>query len=151
MKVFYTLNINDITLKDYQGVESIELFHANHPNVHRTISNFNSLYNWDEMFTVDDVKTRLESGERLFLFYNLGKLVGHVWFSTKEHQKPSIYSYNIFIDKRLHNKESFDSTIYFSKCVEKLKKEGYEKIHVYVDEWNNASHQFCERMGFVKD
>lgn len=138
-----------------------EVFDANEPDVQKSIDNFNQLYKWDDMFTVDVVKNRLEEKQRLLLYYLNGLLIGHLWFSNKafsidnpeineiKFNFPEIYVYNLFVDKTKHQKTIFDSSQYPAYCFKKLIDEGYEKFHMYVDDWNVASLENSKKTGFV--
>ena len=138
-----------------------EVFNADDPDVEKSINNFNELYVWKDMFTVEIVKKRLEEKQRLFLFYLNGLLVGHSWFSDKafsvdypeineiKFNFPSLYIYNLFIDKRKHQKSIFNSSQYLAYCIKQLMDEGFEKFYLYVDDWNVASLTNTQKTGFI--
>lgn len=125
-----------------------EIFDSSDSDIETTIDNFNSLYQWDEMFDVDEVSKRLEKGHRFFIFYQEDLVVGHCWANPISMEDKNIYVYNIFIDKRYHDKNISDSIVYFSILADKLFSEGYLIIHADVDEWHKKSQSFCERLGF---
>lgn len=122
-----------------------EVSSANDPDIEISINRFNSLYSWNEMFDLNDVTHRIDKGHRIFLFYFKNNVVGHCWI---EHKPNYTYSYNIFIDKTVHDKSIVDSTVYFVMLSDKLFNEGVQSIQVDVDEWHKKSQDFCKRIGF---
>jgi hypothetical protein len=146
--VLYSLNIENDICEENGQVNVIEMTSTTHPDVKKTIDNFNSLYTWDMMFTIDETETRIRFGDRLFLFYLNGEVVGHTWVSKKHLPEPHIYIYNVFVDKTKHNKELCDSTTYVCMVMDMLSKEGYTDVHLYVDKWHKKAQTFFKRMGF---
>lgn len=122
-----------------------EVYSINHSDIKVTIDKFNSLYDWNGMFNMKEVDNRISKGHRFFIFYFKTKVVGHCWI---EHKPDYTYSYNIFIDKTVHDKSIVDSTVYFVMLSDKLFNEGVQSIHVDVDEWHKKSQDFCKRVGF---
>jgi hypothetical protein len=147
--VLYSLNIDVIICQKNTEVDVKEILEPNHPDIQKTIDNFNSLYTWDMMFTVGETELRMRfGGNRLFLFYLSGEVVGHTWVSTRHLPHPHIYIYNVFVDKTKHNKELCDSTSYVSVLMDMLSKEGCTNSHLYVDSWHEKAQTFFKRMGF---
>lgn len=147
--VLYSLNIENKFYNQNDEIVVKEITVPNHPDIQKTIDNFNSLYTWDMMFTIEETELRMRfGGNRLFLFYLGGEVIGHTWVSTRHLPNPHIYIYNVFVDKTKHNKELCDSTVYLCKLMEILNGEGYTNAHLYVDNWHKKAHTFFERMGF---
>lgn len=141
--VHYTLNEENLIRVENPYALIREIFDVTDCDIQTTIDNFNSLYQWDEMFDEDKVGERLENGHRFFIFYQEDLVVGHCWFDPN-----NIYVYNVFVDKRYHDKTISDSTVYLTIVADKIFSEGYEKIHVEVDDWHKKSQSFFERLGF---
>lgn len=146
--VHYTLNEENLIHVENPYALIKEIFDITDCDIQTTIDNFNSLYQWDEMFNEDKVGERLQSGHRFFIFYQEDLVVGHCWVDPKSMSDSNIYVYNIFIDKRYHDKSISDSTVYFSILADKLFSEGYKTIHADVDDWHKNSQSFCDRLGF---
>lgn len=125
-----------------------EIFDLTDCDIETTIDNFNSLYQWDGMFNQEDVTERLENGHRFFIFYQEDLVVGHCWVDPVSMSENNIYIYNIFVDKRYHDKSVSDSTVYLSILSSKLFSEGYDAIHSDIDDWHKKSQSFFERLGF---
>ncbi len=141
--VHYTLNEENLIHVENRYALIKEIFDVTDCDIQTTIDNFNSLYRWDEMFDEEEVGRRLENGHRFFIFYQEDLVVGHCWVNPT-----NIYVYNVFVDKRYHDKTISDSTVYISILSDKLFSEGYEKIHAEVDDWHKKSQSFFERLGF---
>jgi ribosomal protein S18 acetylase RimI-like enzyme len=125
-----------------------EIFDLSDCDIETTIDNFNSLYRWDGMFNQEDVVERLENGHRFFIFYQEDLVVGHCWVDPVSMSENNIYIYNIFVDKRYHDKSVSDSTVYLSILSSKLFSEGYVTIHSDIDDWHKKSQSFFEKLGF---
>ena len=138
-----------------------EMGNPDDKDISKTIENFNSLYNYDNMFDLSEVRRRLRKGDKFFIFYYDGDVCGHSWFSRhpekmgflSEKALPggSIYCYNVFVDKRIHNKLKVDSCEQLSSVCQYMFAEGYERIHLYTDDWNTNAMSFFERIGFEED
>lgn len=146
--VLYSLKIENSICEENGQINVKEITYPRHPDIKKTIDNFNSLYDWDEMFTIDETETRIRFGDRLFLFYLNDEVVGHTWSSKRHLPFPHIYIYNVFVDKTKHNKKLCDSTTYVCKLTNILSGEGYTDVHLYVDNWHKKAQTFFERMGF---
>ena len=66
--ILYSLNIENGICEENGQISVIEMTSTTHLDVKKTIDNFNSLYTWDMMFTIDETETRIRFGDRLFLF-----------------------------------------------------------------------------------
>ena len=146
--VLYSLNIQNRIYSENTQLVVKEIREPNHSDIQKTIDNFNALYTWDMMFTMKETELRMKYGDRLFLFYLNGEVVGHTWISKRHLPGPHIYVYNVFVDKTKHNKELFDSTTYVSVLFDMLSEEGYCDAHLYVDSWHKKAQTFFKRMGF---
>ena len=146
--VLYSLNIQNRIYSENTQLVVKEIREPNHSDIQKTIDNFNALYTWDMMFTMKETELRMKYGDRLFLFYLNGEVVGHTWISKRHLPEPHIYVYNVFVDKTKHNKELFDSTTYVSVLFDMLSEEGYCDAHLYVDSWHKKAQTFFKRMGF---
>lgn len=144
----YTLIEDDLIHQKNSRIFVKEIFEKTDSDIKLSIENFNSLYKWDEMFNLEESDNRLNIGHRIFLFYLDNLVVGHCWVNPLLLPKPNIYVYNVFVDKTKHSKDVCDSTLYLSNLSLILFSEGYESIHVDVENWHKKSQSFFNRMGF---
>ena len=156
----YTLHKDNLKISENLPINIVQIFDVNNPDIQKSIDNFNVLYKWDKMFTLEEVQRRLDNDCKFFLFYLNGLLVGHAWFSNKtvsydtdktekQFYFPEIFSFNIFVDKTKHQKTMFSSHNYYSYCVKKLIDDGYDVIHIEIDDWHEVSKKFFEKVGFI--
>lgn len=159
--VYYTLQPNEIIYHHDPKCSFREIVNPDEDDVTKTIDNFNKLYKWDGMFDLLEVRNRLRKNHRLFLFYFDNQVCGHVWFSKQPDKmgflsemvlpSQSIYCYNVFVDKTIHDKSWCDSSIHISSICKFIFADGYKKIHLYTDDWNTSAMSFFERAGFLED
>lgn len=160
--VYYTLHKEDI-IYDEPCPKSrfIEVLDFDNEDIQKSIDNFNSLYSWAEMFDIEEVKRRLKRGDKFFLFYFNDKVSGHCWLSKNVERmgflsekvlpSQSLYCYNVFVDKTIHDKDECSSTVYLSEIFKILFFDGYKKIHLYTDDWNKSAQVHFEKIGFIED
>lgn len=159
--VYYTLHQEKIIYHHDPKCGFREIDNPDDEDIITTINNFNELYKWDGMFDLLEVRRRFRKKHRLFLFYFENRVCGHVWFSKQPEKmgflservlpSPNIYCYNVFVDKRIHDKSWCDSSEHMGSICKFIFSEGYKKIHLYTDDWNTGAMSFFERCGFEED
>jgi len=145
--VHYTLNQKKLVHIENPNSRIREIFDATDCDVKTSIDNFNSVYDWDKMFDLKKVSRRLGYGHRLFIFYHKDLVVGHCWVNPKYGEQNDIYVYNIFVDKRIHDRTISDSTVYLNIMADKLFSEGFKTLHLDVEDWHKNSQSYCGRAG----
>lgn len=147
--VHYTLKEENLVCIENPYAAIKEIFDITDCDIQTTIDNFNSLYEWSEMFDEEEVDKRLKKGHRFFIYYQEDLVVGHCWVDPNYMGEFDIYVYNIYVDKRYHDKSISDSIVYFTIMADKLFSEGYKILHGDVDDWHKNSQSFCVRAGCI--
>ena len=91
-KIFqkYEIEVDGLSYSIIDKTNAIEEYHQIMKNL---IQLFNSEYNWEGMFTIEDVLNRINDGQKLYiLFLNL-KEIGYIWI--KEIDSETCFSYNL--------------------------------------------------------
>jgi hypothetical protein len=109
------------------------------------IDSFNSEYNWDGMFNIDDCKKRLESGHYLFLLKLNDISIGYVWF--KELTSDTCFGYNLYVTKQIPRPKY--APTWFYRKVSGIMLEKYNSIHVEIEDWNSVVFELVEDIGYT--
>ena len=159
--VYYTLHQDKIIYHHDDKCSFREMDNPDDDDIEKTISNFKELYKWDGMFDLLEVRRRMRKRDRLFILYFDGQVCGHMWFSKHPEKmglisemvlpSQSMYCYNVFVDKRIHDKSWCDSSYQVGSVCKFIFSEGYHQIHLYTDDWNESAMSFFKRIGFEED
>lgn len=107
------------------------------------INLFNSEYVWDSMFTVEDVKYRLNIGHILFILYYKSTPIGYFWF--REVDKTTCFSYNLYVTKKIQRPKI--AAYFFVRNTWDTMLKNYEKIECECDDWNWAILDIIKKIG----
>ena len=105
--------------------------------IHLSIDSFNSEHDWNGMWTLDDVTSRLNLNHKLFLGIDDNGPLSHMW-SDKG------YLYNVYVSKR---RSKGYGVRFVHNCLNHITE---TNITVYCDEWNTRAQKFTEDLGFTK-
>ena len=107
--------------------------------IQSSIDKFNSEIDWDDMWTLDDAKQRLVNNQILYILQKNNISIGHVWYLNN-------YLYNAYVSKERPN----DSSHWFiCETIIDVLNNGYDKIELYTDYWNQRAINFWKKLGFV--
>ena len=115
-------------------------------DIKKLIYFFNEEYSWDDMFTFDDVQTRISKGHHLFILYYGHKAIGYVFYEPKENDE--FYLYNLYVTN-CYERPSFSPQWFINKSINLLPK-GFLKITCVCEDWHTAAHNVFTQNGFTK-
>lgn len=128
----YEIEVDGLSYSIIDKTNAIEEYHQIMKNL---IQLFNSEYNWEGMFTIEDVLNRINDGQKLYiLFLNL-KEIGYIWI--KEIDSETCFSYNLYVTKKIERPKN--SAVWFISKVYEWNLLKYKKIKLQVDSWNHAA------------
>lgn len=110
------------------------------------INYFNEEYKWNELFTINDVVNRIETGDNLFLLYNKNRVIGYVWF--RELDKNTCFGYNLYVTKKIERPKHAPK--WFYSKVSGIMLERYNTIKVEIEDWNKVVFDLVEGIGYKK-
>jgi len=96
---------------------------------------FNAEYNWDEMFTIEDVLNRINGNHKLYILFFNSKEIGYYWI--KEIDDETCFSYNLYVTKKI--KRPKNSAVWFISKVFESNLQKYKKIKLQIESWNHAA------------
>jgi RimJ/RimL family protein N-acetyltransferase len=120
-------------------------FESNRPYVLDSINNFNLEIEWDEMFTLEEARSRVFNNMRMYIGIINSKVFGHVWFKN---YKNGSYLFNLFVKNKAKT-ENYTGTKFISDVINRFENE--YPIYADVDEWNEKSIKLFNRLGFKKN
>jgi len=144
----FNLSKNDFTpLGMEYTIVKIDLsnFESNKQYVTDSINNFNSEIEWNEMFTLEEVSSRVSNNMRMYIGLIDSKTFGHVWFKD---YKDGSYLFNLFVKNKAKT-ENYTGTKFTSDIINRFENE--YPIYADVDEWNEKSIKLFSRLGFKKN
>ena len=103
--------------------------------IQTSIDSFNNNVKWDDMWTIDIAKERLNDGQDLFIGLDNEGPLAHVWFNKD-------YLYNAYVDPRRPNNYGVS---FIQACLNFIE---YDKVYLYCDVWNKKAQKFFEKVGF---
>lgn len=115
-------------------------------DVDKLINQFNSEYEWDNMFTINDVVNRVLENEKLFILYYKKIAIGYVFFKKTFYD--SYFGYNLYVSKKI--KRPKYAAYWFYNNVTNIMLEYSNKIEVEVDEWNWVIIDIIKNIGYYK-
>jgi hypothetical protein len=110
------------------------------------IDSFNKEYQWNDMFNIDDVVYRINTGHILFVLYYDGNPIGYVWF--RELDKNNCFGYNLYVTKQIERPTSAPK--WFYNKVSGIMLETYNTINVEIEDWNKVVFDLVESIGYKK-
>ena len=147
----YQLIKSDYSIKEQLHIERLELdnilaLEYFTDSIQFLIDSFNKEYQWDDMFDIKEVKSRITNGHILFiLYYNL-KPIGYVWF--KELDENTCFGYNLYVTKKI--KRPKHAPKWFYNEVSGIMLQQYDTIKVEIEDWNKAVFDLVESIGYKK-
>lgn len=124
---------NDFLILELDDSNSFEHFE----DIKNTVETFNSLIDWEDMWSMEEASLRFKQGDKLYLLRDNKGALGHVWFAN-------FYLYNLFIHPR--RKQGL-SEKFIKYCISKIDE---PEIFCYCDSWNIRAQKFFEKVGFMK-
>jgi len=149
--VYYQLNREDyikekqlhIERLQFDNIITLDYFT---PNIQFLIDSFNKEYQWDDMFDIDKVKTRITNGHILFILYYDSHPIGYVWF--KELDDTTCFGYNLYVTKQIDRPTTAPK--WFYNKVSGIMLEKYDNIKVEIEDWNKTVFDLVESIGYKK-
>jgi len=135
--------------KDNFITEELSIHHvtdiSNHiSDMQIVINYFNSEYKWDGMFDIDDCKSRIDSGQYLFLLKLNDTPIGYVWF--KELSSDVCFGYNLYVTKQIP-RPKYAPTLFY-RYTSGLMLQKYNLIEVEIEDWNSVVFDLVENIGY---
>jgi len=96
---------------------------------------FNSEYNWEGMFTIEDVLNRIENNQKLYILFLNSKEIGYLWINELDSE--NCFCYNIYVTKKI--KRPKNSAVWFISKVYEWNLLKYKKIKLQIESWNHAA------------
>lgn len=121
-----------------------EILPQHKQSIELAIQYFNQQYNWDGMFTISDVETRLENKHKLFLLFYGEDIIGYIFY--KEIDDSSCLAYNLYVTKIVQRPDYAAEWFYNKTSGYMLKL--YNNIMCEAEEWNNRVHHIFFKSGF---
>lgn len=127
-KETFNKNYNLRTTRLYKEIWTDE--HAQIMNL--LIGQFHREYKWNDMFTLEDVITRINMGETLFILFVSDSPIGYIWF--KEVSDSVCSMYNLYISKII--KRPKFSSVWFVNTVCGEMIQYYDQIDTACEDWH---------------
>jgi hypothetical protein len=121
-----------------------EILQQHTQSIELAIQYFNQQYNWDGMFTISDVETRLENEHKLFLLFYGEDIIGYIFY--KEIDDSSCLAYNLYVTKIVQRPDYAAEWFYNKTSGYMLNL--YTNIMCEAEEWNNRVHHIFFKSGF---
>jgi hypothetical protein len=121
-----------------------EILQQHTQSIELAIQYFNQQYNWDGMFTISDVETRLENEHKLFLLFYGEDIIGYIFY--KEIDDSSCLAYNLYVTKIVQRPDYAAEWFYNKTSGYMLNL--YNNIMCEAEEWNNRVHHIFFKSGF---
>lgn len=142
ISTYKKVNVTDLTIKRISNFLTDNL-----TNEMETLINFfNQEYEWNNMFTIEDVKNRIKNKETLFILYYKKNAIGYVFFKIIDDD--TCFGYNLYITKKI--KKPKYSSYWFYNMVTNYMLCDYKKIKVEVDDWNWAIIDIIKNIGYYE-
>ena len=141
-KVWYSIH-NLRGFKQIEGILYVQSYTISagilEKKVQASIDSFNKNHNWEERWTIEDAKDRLNNNHQLFLGVDKDdKPLAHVWFNED-------LLYNAYINPE---REYGYGEAFIKACLNSVK---YDTVKLYCDDWNIRAQKFFEKVGFKQD
>lgn len=129
---------------NYIHLYNINFLQSYSDTIELLIRYFNDEYNWDKMFTINDVYDRIKNGDNLFILFLNRKAIGYVWF--KEINKDICYLYNLYVTNIIKRPDYSPNWFVNKTCAHMLKY--YKKIQCECEEWHTSAQNVFIKNGF---
>jgi len=146
---YYELNKKDYIIKKQFHIERLELdniitleYFTTH--IQTLIHYFNEEYDWNNMFTIEDVEDRINNGHTMFILYYDKSPIGYVWF--KELDSKTTFGYNLYVTKKIQR--PVNSAHWFYNKVSGIMLEKYNSIKVEIEDWNKVVFDLVKSIGY---
>lgn len=126
---------NEVDGLSYTIIDRTNAIEDYHQIMINLIELFNSEYNWDGMFTIEDVLNRINDGQKLYILFLNSKEIGYIWI--KEIDSETCFSYNLYVTKKI--KRPKNSAVWFISKVYEWNLLKYKQIKLQIDSWNHAA------------
>lgn len=116
-----------------------DIFNQSKELILQSIEVFSKEIEWDNMWTLDDCKKRLDKGDILFLLLFKKTPIGHVWYDESN-------LFNAFVSKKRVDGDSvwfIQETMWIMKKINDL-----EHIKLWTDDWNKRAQRFWIKLGY---
>lgn len=107
---------------------------------------FNEKYEWENMFKIEDVKERVDTGDFLYISYFNHEPIGYVWF--KKIENSTLYLYNLFVTKIVNRPHDLPKNFVNRSCG--ILFENFEKIQCVCETWNFSAQKLFLDNNFVQ-
>lgn len=123
----------------YTYVYSFEQFKPYSDVFSNLINEFNSEFEWDEMFTMDDVPVRFNEGCHLSILFYKNIPTGYCWFKEG-------WSFNLYVSK-VRKRPQVLPLLYINDMTQDIvNKFGY--VEYETDEWNTFMLKWATKGGY---
>ncbi len=137
------IQLKDLSIRHITGGDFLSL-ESNIHSMEKLINYFNQQYNWDGMFTIDDVWHRNSKGDELFILFYGNESIGYIWYNKIDNI--SCKAYNLYVTKIVDRPDSAALWFYNKTTEDMLKK--YDRIICEAEEWNETVHTIFNKTGF---
>ena len=137
----YNLIDNPPNQENYS--DNIFLFNNNFTQLQKGIDTFNSEIEWDDMWTINIAKDRLQNNWKLLVLIIDNKICGWNWLDYNNKQ-----THNLYVSKKYSNKGwglKLKKSMLF--LAQELK---IDKLKCKVDDWNLNSIRVQEKCGYTR-
>lgn len=141
--VKFELDINDYSLNAELSILEYNI-NTLSDDIQKLITYFNSEYNWDGMFSFNDVTHRINKGHLLFILYYEGDSIGYVFFEPKENNE--YYLYNLYVTNKV-KRPNYTAQWFVNKSINLLPK-SVSKVTCVCEDWHTAAHNVFKLNGF---
>ena len=138
----------EIDLREYsitsipQYIIEVNTLTLNFQDLSDEIDEFNSEIEWKEMWTVEDARTRLQSGWKLLVYIPGEKIKGWYWLDNAGEPR------NLYINKGYRGlgvgKEMHLALLNICKEL------GMERVECSIDDWNIGSQRCIKKAGWIE-
>ena len=104
---------------------------------------FDKEIRWDEMWTIDEAKSRLLSGWRLLIFTPGDVIKGWFWLDNTNEPR------NLYINKDYRGME-IGKEMHFA-LLNICKKLKMDRVECDINDWNESSQRCIKKAGWVED
>lgn len=125
-------------------ISDIAIFAFYRNSMQNLINYFNKEYNWDKMFTIDDVEERVKEGQKLFLLYYNTDAIGYVFF--KHIDEETCFGYNLYVTKIIDRPDTAAQWFYNEASGVMLNE--YNFIKVEIEDWNTVVFDIVKNIGY---
>jgi len=140
------LKIDDLKIIEISNRLSIECYKY---DIIKLIENFNKEYDWDGMFTYEDVIKRIESFHFMYVLFYKRNCIGYVFYQPLS--KNDFWLYNLYVSNQIERSSEFP--IWFvNQSITNLcnLRKNIKYISCECEDWHTSAHNVFLSNNFKK-